>query len=71
MKKDIETINKRHLQEFEKKRKQKRNVNKNVFDDVDRLMIHLIDDLIVHYNIVLYQNQQSSLFENLLKFIKF
>ena len=51
-----------------KERKQKSNVNRNVV--VKSLMIHLIVNLIVDYNIVLYQNQQNSLFENLLKFIK-
>ena len=51
-----------------KERKQKNNVNRNVV--VKNLMIHLIVNLIIHYNIVLYQNQQSSLFENLLRFIK-
>ena len=53
-----------------KKKKQKNNVNRNVFDVVENLMIHLIIQEIVRYNIVLYQNQQSLLFENLLRFIR-
>ena len=51
-----------------KKRKQRNNVNRDVV--VKNLMIHLIVQRIVHHNMILYQNQQSSLFENLLKFIK-
>ena len=51
-----------------RERKQKNNVNRNVV--VRSLTIHLIVQKIVHHNIVLYQNQQSSLFENLLRFIK-
>ena len=47
-----------------KKKKQRSNVNRDVF--VKSLIIHLI----VHHNIVLYQNQQSLLFENLSRFIR-
>ena len=51
-----------------KEKKQKSNVNRNVV--VRNLTIHLIVQEIVHHNIVLYQNQQSLLFENLSRFIK-
>ena len=68
MRKNIETMNKKHLQEFEKKRKQRSNVNRDVV--VKSLMIHLIDDLIIHHNIVLYQNQQSSFIQRFIKIHK-
>ena len=53
-----------------RKRKQKNNVNRDVFDVVESLIIYLIVQRIVHHNIVLYQSQQSLLFENLLRFVK-
>ena len=70
MRKNIETMNKRHSQEFERKKKQRSNVNRDVFDVVENLMIHLIVQKIVHHNIVLYQNQQSSFIRESIKIHK-
>ena len=39
-----------------RKKKQRNNVNRDVFDVDDVVIIYLIIDKIVHFNIVLYQN---------------
>ena len=69
MRKDIETMSKRHLREFEKKKQNKKVTSIETSSSKIWWFIWLFKELFI-CSIVLYQSQQSSLFENLLRFIK-
>ena len=69
MRKNIETMNKRHLQEFEEEKKSKKITSIDVSSMMSWWFIWFsIELFIVFFN--LYQSQQAYMLENLSKFIE-